>query len=324
MKKLFFSMIVALMATVAVKAQQIAVVAEDGATTLFKTLDEAITNAKPGSVIYLPGGGFPVSDETVITKKLTIIGIGHKVKGENADGHTTITGNLSFNQGSDGSALMGVYVSGGVYIGKDGKRVDDIMIRYCNLYFLEVKSSSCLGTIVNQNYIRRYSYFNGARGEFTNNVALAVRDLNNGFITNNIFLSTGGGNTGDIAGICDCLNCSITNNVFYDRYGCTNSLFDNNMIAKASINEDEVGVRCGAWGDIFENYPAGYSAVYPSCKYLFKGDYKQYNGQIGIYGGTGFNYDALPPVPYIVSKEIAEKTDAEGKLKIDIRVKASE
>ena len=41
-----------------------------------------------------------------------------------------------------------------------------------------------------------------------------------------------------------------------------------------------------------------------------------------IFGGTGFNKGALPPVPYIQSYEIDEQTDAEGKLNIRINVKA--
>lgn len=325
MKKVILSLFVAFMATVAIQAQQIAVVTENGETTLFKTLDDAIKGAEPGSVIYLPGGGFPVSDETTITKKLTIIGIGHKVNGENADGYTTITGNLYFNEGSNNSAVMGAYITGDVFIGNDGKRVNDITVRYCNLRRVQVKNSACLGTVVNQNYIRSSSIFNGAPGEFSNNVAYAVRDLNNGFIEYNVLLSRGAGSTGDIAGVCECKNSSITNNLFYERYGCTDSSFDNNIM-EASFHEDEFAISySGKWEDLFEKYPANLSSVSINSNnsYHFKGDFKQYDGQIGIFGGSSFDTNSLPPVPFITFKEVADKTDAAGKLKINVRAKAN-
>lgn len=324
MKKVILSLFVAFMATVAIQAQQIAVVTENGETTLFKTLDDAIKGAEPGSVIYLPGGGFPISDETTITKKLTIIGIGHKVNGENADGYTTITGNLYFNEGSNSSAVMGAYITGVVYIGNDGKRVDDITVRFCNLQRVFVKNSACLGTVVNQNYIRTSSLFSGAPGEFSNNVAYAVRDLNNGVIDYNVLLSRGGGNTGDIAGVCDCKNSSITNNLFYDRYGCTDSSFDNNIM-DSSFHEDEIAISfSGSWGDIFEKHPANMTySINSNNNYHLKGDFKQYDGQIGIFGGSSFDTNSLPPVPFITFKEVADKTDAAGKLKINVRAKAN-
>lgn len=44
---------------------------------------------------------------------------------------------------------------------------------------------------------------------------------------------------------------------------------------------------------------------------------------IGIYGGTSFDKYALAPIPRIVSKVIPEQTDAQGKLKITVTVKAN-
>ena len=43
---------------------------------------------------------------------------------------------------------------------------------------------------------------------------------------------------------------------------------------------------------------------------------------IGIYGGTGFSDTALPPMPRITTKNIADQTDENGMLKIQIQVKA--
>ena len=59
-----------------------------------------------------------------------------------------------------------------------------------------------------------------------------------------------------------------------------------------------------------------------------KGDDASDGTQIGIYGGNGkteqdnFDDEALAPIPRIISKEIPEQTDAEGKLNIKITVKS--
>ena len=66
MKKKIITLLVAMMATVAsVHAQQISVVAPNGATTLYRTLPDAIKGATAGSVVYLPGGGFSIPDSEI-------------------------------------------------------------------------------------------------------------------------------------------------------------------------------------------------------------------------------------------------------------------
>lgn len=320
MKRTILLLMFALVATVYSQAQQIAVVSPQGATSLYQTLGEAIEGAAPSSVIYLPGGGFPIADSVKITKKLTIIGIGHKIKTENADGNTTITGNLFFNEGSDGSAVMGVYMTGKITIGGDGKEVDNVLVRYCNIQEFCVSNSKCLGTVVNQNYIRGQSLFSSASGEFTNNITAYVRNLNNGKIANNITTSSIQANYKH-AGISECSNCSIKNNVIISQNitGSNNSTDGNMGKEGCALGDYAISINCG-WTDVFVN-PDG---VKPTSDYHFKGEYEHYNSECGIYAGTGFSDSALPPIPYIVSKQIPEQTDAEGKLNIKIRVRAGE
>ena len=313
MKRIILLLMIAFVATVYSHAQQIAVVSTDGATSLYQTLGEAINGASAGSVIYLPGGGFPISDDVKITKKLTIIGIGHKIMTDNADGYTTISGNLFFNEGSDGSAVMGAYITGNVKIGDDGNKVDNVLVRYCNLNQF-VSSSKCLGIVVNQNYIRDSAHFGSGPAVFTNNITNYVRDLDNGTIANNIFV---GRYYGSSINICD--NCSIKYNVLGAGIDGSNNFADGNMAPGIFFNDpDGIDINNIAWTDIFVN-PDG---VKPTSNYHFKGDYVQYENQVGIYGGTGFSDSALPPVPYISAKRIDEQTDAAGNLTIKIRVKA--
>lgn len=313
MKKRLFIVCMSFVWTIALMAQQIAVVSGE-TTHMYKTLQAAIDGAAPGSVIYLPGGGFPISNEVKITKKLTIIGIGHKIHTENPDGYTTISGNLYFDEGSDGSALMGCYVTGTVYIGEDGnKKVDDVLIRCNNITRVWI-GVNCQGTMINQNYLRDYSYFNGASADFRNNVAYGLKGLCNGFIANNVLLATGRGSSGYFASICECKSCSITNNVFYYFYGCSSSFFENNI----SLEEIENNTTISDLNELFVKNVG----VTPNSDFHFKEDYVEHEGKVGIYHGT-FNDAQLAPVPYIVAKSIPEQTDASGKLTIKIRVKAS-
>ncbi len=80
-----------------------------------------------------------------------------------------------------------------------------------------------------------------------------------------------------------------------------------------------VGAEGFDWNNVFKEY----KGVSATSNFHFKEEYQQYEGQVGIYHGT-FNDDQLAPVPYIVAKDIPQQTDASGKLKIKIRVKAGE
>lgn len=320
MKKVILSLMIAIMATVAVKAQQIAVVS-GSTTTLKRTLADAISEATASSVIYLPGGGFPIADDVIIKKKLTIIGIGHKVKGENADGYTTITGNLHFGAGSDGSAVMGCYISGNVVIGDASTAVNDILVRYCNANCVDVMNSGSDQTTVNQCYLRGISDFHGANGEFTHNIANSIYKIDNGEVAYNIF-TTGNlcfGNSSSYQSE----STSIIGNIF--TVGCSKYTIDcltaGNMTTNrvSPFGDDSKGLSQSN-AEIFEK-PSG---VTPYSSYHFKEGFKEYESQYGIYVGNGFNDDALPPVPYIVNMRIPEQTDADGKLRLQVRVRAGE
>lgn len=315
MKKVFLSMFVALMATVVAQAQQIAVVS-GSTTSTYKTLADAITEAPAGSVIYLPGGGFPLSDDVKITKKLTIIGIGYNAESDNADGRTLIEGNLFFNAGSDDSAVMGCYINGNVYIGdgSDQPEVDNILIKFCNLNSVQVQNSSCLGTVVNQNLIRDVSNFHYAGGKITNNILRALNRLKNVDISNNVI-------TSDYANtFYNCDDCTILNNVILSWGGHwgSNCQISGNLLNSDWGSPDNINMNNVDWNDVFENN----AGVNPVSNYHFKEAYNQYEGKRGIYGGTGFSDGQLPPIPYISYKSVPTETDASGNLHVNITVNA--
>ena len=321
MKKKLFIVFAALVWTVALVAQNISVVTADGGTSLFHTLDEAIAfvNENAGCVVYLPGGGFPVSDNSKITQKVTVIGIGHYINNEgNEDGRTIIEGNLWLNEGSSGSAIMACYITGNVNIGQNDAEVNDVTIKFCNFKSVQVYSSKCKEMVVNQCFVREGSSFNQSQNvTISNNVIRDVTNVGSGIIKNNVVTDNGYGTT--FTGV---NNCVILGNVICGRIvigggGST----DQNYAVGRSYGDNPVIIDATA-DDVFENYNNW--QVSPSSDFHFKDAYKEYESQVGIYAGTGFNDKQLAPVPYIVAKQVASETDASGKLNIKIRVKASE
>ena len=335
MKKIFILTALAVLLGVAsASAQRIAVVNEGGETNVYQNLSAAINGADPGSIIYLPGGGFPLPDSVKINKKLTIIGIGHKSTNDNVDGYTTIAGNVFFNEGSSGSAIMGCLISGDVNIGEGDAAVSNVLVKYCNLNSVIVYNANCQDTHINQNYIRSHSFFNGGSGNISNNILYSLQGVNGGTVLNNIV--TGYRRVGDYNEYAVEVDNSIVsyNIVFFRAWSgahggggnCIrgyNSQGTTNIVNGVSGNwgDNPINFTNVDWNEVFVNYNGG--AINPMSDFHFKEAYQQYS-DIGIYGGTGFNDHQTAPVPYIVAKRIAEETDAAGQLKIQVRVKSGE
>ena len=320
-KRLFWAAFAAVVNVAMAMAQQIAVVS-DGTTTMYQTLKDAITGAPGGSVIYLPGGGFQIADDVKITKKLTIIGIGHKPNGGSADGNTVISGNLFFDGGSDHSAVMGCYISGDVNIGNDGSSVNNIAVRHCNLNSMQVRNATCTGIIVNQNYIRAGSnYGNSTDNTISNNVMSELRSFS-GVLSNNIMMH---GNGATWSYYIQATNSTITNNFILSApyYNVSGSVVVNNMASRCPVGEGCIYDSANNNKE-FDEFFVGWYGISPASDFHFKGEYKQYENTIGIYAGDGFDDSGMAPVPYIMAKKVAEQTDASGMLNVKIRVKAGE
>ena len=260
MRKVLFFLFVSVITATTISAQQIAVVSANGTTTTYESFDEALTDAEDGSVVYLPGGGFSVKDETKITKKLTILGVSHRADTDNADGATMINGNLNFEGGSDGSALMGVYLSGNVNIGTSETSVQNILVKYCNINSVYVNNSLCLGIVINQNYIRKMSVFGSTNAIITHNILHSIANVKLGIIANNIVCSTGyySYQSNNFARVYDTV---IENNVIISPgkintandilYG-SNCQISGNMVPNRIWGEDGVQIN-EDWDNVFVN-----------------------------------------------------------------------
>ena len=322
---------VALFATMAANAQNIAVVNPSNETSVYQTLDEAVTGADPGSIIYLPGGGFQIKNETKITKKLTIMGVSHRGDTDNADGATVIAGSLNFEKESSGSSVIGVYISGDVNVGTATDSVANLTVRFCNMNSIQVKHAKSSGLVVNQCYIRGYSNYGNCDVRLENNILHSVYNVKGGIINHNVIVNHYVIYGNGTYTIMDVNSSSITNNFCLDWKGHrgNNCYISNNCIGKTSWVENENAVTLDentTWDDVF----VANNGVKISSDYHFKDGWDKGVGaatdgtDIGIYGGSGFKDkdDAHAPIPRIVSKKVDEQTDGSGKLHIEVTIKA--
>ncbi len=338
--KHFISILAVLAATISLGAQNIAVVSPNNTTTICQTLDEAVGKATSGSVIYLPGGGFQIKDETVIDKKITIMGVSHRGDTDNADGATVISGNLNFGKGSSGSAVLGVYVSGNVNVGTATDSVLNLTFRKCNVNSIQVNHRQSSGMRVNQCYLRNMSRFAKCNVHIDNSIVHSLFHISGGTINHNIITSRSGeegvgpydryGSYYCSYHLGDVHNSTITNNfILYSNvqyayvHDGSNCQVSNNCIGKDSWGNVAIIIEGEAtWDDVF--YANKGVSIYSDYRLKSScGKNAATDGSdIGIFGGTGFDPKSLAPIPRIVSKKVAEQTDGTGKLKVEVTVKA--
>lgn len=306
-------LIVAFVCAATMAAQNIAVVSPSGVTTLYNTFPEAVEGADDGSVVYLPGGSFVLSNALHITKKLTIVGIGHK--SESPDGITYIDGSIYFDEGADGSSILGCYLDDNILISSN---VNDITIRHNRIYSVYTGGKR---TFINQNYISYVYGFQINTSKYasdlsvTHNVVNYVQHVYDANISNNIFFNPNNY-------IYSCQRSTITDNIITSSNpfsSCYNSYISGNLMA--IDYEDNINIGSVNWSDVFVNYN---TSDWVNSDYHLKGDFLQYEDQVGIYAGSGFDDKQLAPVPYIVAKKVDDQTDAQGKLNIKVRVKAGD
>lgn len=314
---------VAFLATMTAAAQNIAAVSPSNTTTIYQTLEEAIVGAESGSTIYLPGGGFQIKDETKINKKLTIMGVSHRGDTDNVDGATIISGNLHFEGGSSGSAVLGVYLTGDINVGTETDSVTNFTVRYCNVNSIQVKHSQSSGMVVNQCYLRQTSNFRWASVNISNSISDKLFNINGGVIKNNIVMDRdyryyAFSDKGHAFDHVD--NATIIYNIILSErvHRGSNNQDYKNLAVFSQWGNDPIEIDAINTEDIFIKD----KGVSPFSNFHFKNEYKQYESQVGIYGGTGFKDEALAPIPRIVSKKVDESTDGSGKLQIEVTVKA--
>lgn len=312
---------------VCVNAQQpiINVVSATGNNTFYSSLQVAINLAPAGSTIYVPGGDF--QEDITISKKLTLIGVGHNPDSTLATGRTQIR-SIVLNDGSSNSVIDGFFVTGDIAI----YTVSYITIVRCNanriVQYGVGNQISVLKTILRDNlYItgggNGSSYFikNCIIGYIAYEGVIANSTISNTIFLNNAYIY----DNNNVA-----VSCIFMNGQGGIGYAGTNN-YQSNIFNNATGAEGCINGQNGA-NNIFDQTSQQTFVNQTGTTFSYYNDYHlkatspgklagQDGKDIGIYGGTTPWVDGnLPPNPHIRNKEVGQTTGSDGKLPVKFTI----
>jgi hypothetical protein len=296
-----------------------------------------------GDTIYLPGKYF--SPPSVIDKRLTIIGTGHFPDSTGATGVTYIQSTLTIGENADSTHIEGLYINGNIDI-QNNTAPNKLLIRrnYVNgqINFAGNRTTNpVIGARVLENVVA-----SNIRGENTYQLIVAnniinniISGIHNGSILNNIVFGdpyVGSPHWSNYA-LIDCNNTLIENNIFTGiesngstpgLINCTNNTFNNNVYCRTQnfgSNYNSGNFQAQDYAQIFVsaatktfNYQYNYQLQNP-------GSYTGTDAtQVSIYGGLfgPAKTASVPMNPHIYQKTISNKTNNDGTLDVNIKVKA--
>ncbi len=108
------------------------VVQNGSKTEVYNNINTAITNAVAGDTLYLPGGGFTITNAT-IDKTLHWVGHGHYPSETGATMQTRITTALNFTGNCDNSTFEGIYFTSTLTFGSAEDEATNIEIKRCRI-----------------------------------------------------------------------------------------------------------------------------------------------------------------------------------------------
>lgn len=330
MKKLFLSIVAAIVATTATHAQSsmLATLSHDGEISTFygaTALRDAHNAAAHGDIITLSSGSFVSVN---ITKAVTIRGAGMEVNTALQIEPTVITGNFDINIANDVTerlTIEGIYHNHQItykgtlknatfikdrfkkitYNGGSMKNATFIHCRIAEaLHLYENSTASCVNCVVwNPNsYNSSTSNF-----EFQNCVIGSeyLSDIRSSMFKNCIILST---------------NIIIINSncMAYNCVGIGNSEIFANMPNRTNMIKGYTEVFKTLTGNAY-NDSENFELTDDAKTTLLGID----DTQVGIYGGN-MPFDSTPTNPQITKCNVAAKSTADGKLSVDITVNGAE
>ena len=353
MKKIFLSLALLLSFTGAVFAQtsMLATLSHEGEITVFygaNALKEAHAVAQHGDAITLSSGSF---NATNITKAITLRGAGMEIDTLKNTYPTIINGDFSILIGDSVSkklTIEGIYndyritISNGLNNASFLKNrlkyisytASDSTTKYQNNRYIHCKVVG--GFFVSKNSVN--SSFS-----FTNSYINSLNNYSNNSIFTNCIIDNSSNNTIAIRDIkyCTFYNCiliGISSTSNYNILDTTNQAY--NCIA-TNITSSNCATNNSS--NTFYNIPNQTNSCIQSITSVFKSfnlTYKdnetfelidniktKYTGtdgtEIGIHGGS-LPFSPTPTNPQITKCNVASRSTADGKLSVDIEVKACE
>lgn len=321
MKQLLFFVTALILAVLPVKAQtsQVATLSHEGTITTFysaNALKDAYAAAVDGDVITLSSGTF---NATEIKKNITVRGAGMMPDAE----PTIITGNIEVRCPASETnylTLEGFYQNGRLtFQSATDPRI--VKCQFKEFYFGYAKNLTAVNT-----FIRDFNAtFANASGNFINcyvsEMYSSSSTIQSAVFTNCVLWF----GPNDIRNFYNCTfkNCimwsndsdrcfptsSIASYCYY--YGKAENPFKNSPATTNVLIKDLTPE------DVYSNVPM----------YILKEEYQttwlgEDGTQVGIYGGF-LPFDPTPTNPQITKFNVASKTTADGKLSVDIEVKAN-
>ncbi|MBR6698403.1 MAG: hypothetical protein IKL71_00035 [Bacteroidaceae bacterium] len=351
MKKYFVTLFLSVFCFVVQVSAQSSVIAtlfHDGDIKTFYgtgALRNAHAAAVHGDVITLSSGSFTATD---ITKAVTLRGAGMEYDSISVIEPTIISGDFSIQIASDSTLQNNNLVMEGIYHNADGTitvkgSLKNPQFVKCRLY--EIRCSSASGTYGSMHYANfincviasevefyssgsatfvncyvnnLYQYYSGSSHEFQNCV---VNDANFAGIPNTVFRNC-------------FLYASALNTSSYNKLPSTSPAY--NCVALSATSSTNIfanqsnttNTQVSSFRDVFKTWQGSFLANFKAERLELtdaaKTKYLGSDGtQIGIYGGS-IPFDPRPSNPQITKLNVASKSTADGKLSVDIEVKAAE
>lgn len=333
MKKLFVSLVALVMATMSyAQSNLVATLSHDGEVSVFhgiNSLQQAMAAADHGDIITLASGRY---NSTNITKAITLRGAGIETDDTSTGAaRTEIVGNFTINIPSTDKCLTieGIYHNGTMnfynhevlnnamlqkcqfmnvgYDYPDTKTINSLTFIHCKITgYVELpwssnSSAKFINCVVKPPRSSRSDY-NGNL-EFTNCVILgSIKDVYKSYFQNCILNVSDKLTSTNMASYC----AGYTSDSAGSPFANLSTQATNKVLTQEQMNA------------LFK--PDTYYELTDETKAEYVGiDEKE----MGIYGGN-LPWDVYIPSPQITKCNVAAKTTADGKLSVDIEVKAAE
>ena len=343
MKKYFVTLFLSVFCFVVQVSAQSSVIAtlfHDGDIKTFYgtgALRSAHAAAVHGDVITLSSGSFTATD---IKKAVTLRGAGMEYDSISVTEPTIISGDFSIQIASDSTLQNNNLVMEGIYHNADGVitvngSLANPQFVKCRLYMIRCSSSgmyyanfiNCViarqvyfydygsATFVNCYVNDLYQYNSRSSHEFQNCV---VKDDNFFNVHNTVFRNC-------FLYAASTTNCNLP--TFSPAYNCV-GYTDSTTGGIFTNQSNTTNTKVSSLSDVFKTWTgsslANFKAERLELTDAAKTKYLGSDGtQIGIYGGS-IPFDPRPSNPQITKLNVASKSTADGKLSVDIEVKAAE
>ena len=342
-RKLFLSLVAAIVAASATFAQSslVATLSHEGAIQIFHgqtAYKQAMEAAAHGDIITLSSGRFTATN---ITKAVTIRGAGYEADLTQRTFPTIITGNFDINIETDAPAALTIE---GIYHGSQIRvynNLKDATLMKSNFNEINMSSSETQMIsdlkVINCQINKGIGFGRNSSASFINSfVKQPTNDTNNSNLefTNCVIVGTSGGYIRTNTHCYDLYNSVFYNDIIYSLSETTDRGF---VLSETNNVYDCIGYQGPALKyDIFHLITNASNTNVPDITSIFKGDtfyeltdeakaaYLGADGtEVGIYGGD-LPYSSKVLSPQITKCQVAKKTTADGKLSVDIEVKAAE